>query len=77
MTRKRMTVVRAPSTNDKAMIRIVNNLLPRAGFSIGAAIEVSYEPGIIIIKKLNKDHESTNIQKQSSVTIPSEQEETV
>ena len=63
MTGKRMTVVRAPSTNDKAMIRIVNNLLPRAGFSIGTAIEVSYEPGIITIKKLNKHHERNNVQK--------------
>ncbi len=63
MTGKRMTVVRAPSTNDKAMIRIVNNLLPRAGFSIGTAIEVSYQPGIIIIKKIKKHHERNSIQK--------------
>jgi len=63
MTGKRMTVVRAPSTNGKAMIRIVNSLLPRAGFSIGTAIEVSYQPGIITIKKLKKHHERNNIQK--------------
>ncbi len=63
MIRRRMSVVRAPSTNDKAMIRIVNNLLPRAGFSIGTAIEVSYQSGIITIKKLNKHHERNNIQK--------------
>jgi hypothetical protein len=49
-----MTVVRAPSTNDKAMIRIVNNLLPQAGFSIGAVIEVQYQPGRIVIKKIKE-----------------------
>jgi len=63
MTGRRMTVVRAPCTNDKAMIRIVNNLLPRAGFSIGTAVEVNYQPGIITIKKVNKHHERNSIQK--------------
>ena len=72
MTGKRMTVVRAPSTNGKAMIRIVNNLLPRAGFSIGTVIEVNYRPGIITIKKVNKHHEHYNVQKKDTLTIPSE-----
>jgi antitoxin component of MazEF toxin-antitoxin module len=58
-----MSVVRAPSTNEKAMIRIVNNLLTRAGFSIGTAIEVSYQPGIITIKKVNKHHGRNKLQK--------------
>jgi hypothetical protein len=71
MIRRRMSVVRAPSTNNKAMIRIVNSLLPRSGFSIGTAIEVSYQPGIITIKKLKKHHEHYNVQKKNTVTIPS------
>ena len=63
MIRRRMSVVRAPSTNNKAMLRIVNNLLPQAGFSIGTTVEVTYQSGLIIIKKVNKRYERNNIQK--------------
>lgn len=73
MIRRRMSVVRAPSTNNKAMLRIVNNLLPQAGFSIGTTVEVTYQSGIITIKKVKKHHEHHNIQKKGAVTIPSEQ----
>lgn len=51
---RRMVVVRAPSTNNKPMIRISNNLLVHVGFTIGTPIEVIYERGIITIKKLHK-----------------------
>jgi hypothetical protein len=47
-----MVVVRAPGTNNKPMIRITNELLTNAGFSIGTKIEVTYEKGIITIKKI-------------------------
>ena len=57
MIKRQMTVVRAPSTNGKPMIRIVNNLLTKAGFEIGTPIEVTYGRGFITIKKLNEHHE--------------------
>ncbi len=72
MIRRHMSVVRAPSTNNKAMLRIVNNLLPQAGFSIGTIVEVTYRSGLITIKKLNKHHEHYNVQKKDTLTIPGE-----
>lgn len=51
---RRMVVVRAPGTNDKPMIRISNNILASAGFAIGTSVEITYERGIITIKKLHK-----------------------
>ena len=56
MTVRRMTVVRAPSTNGKPMIRIVNNLLAKAGFEIGTPVEVTYQRGIITIKKTHHEN---------------------
>jgi hypothetical protein len=56
MTLRRMTVVRAPSTNGKPMIRIVNNQLTKVGFEIGTPITVTYEWGIITIKKINHEN---------------------
>ncbi|HEY4498479.1 MAG TPA: hypothetical protein VJH94_00265 [Candidatus Paceibacterota bacterium] len=47
-----MAVVRAPSTNGKPMIRIVNNLLTKAGFEIGTPIEVVYQQNIITLRIL-------------------------
>lgn len=58
---RRMTVVRAPSSNGKAMIRLINNLLPKTGFEIGTPIEVSYEQGEITITKLEKTHHGDNL----------------
>lgn len=47
-----MVVVRAPSTNNKPMIRITNELVSTSGFDIGTAILVSYQRDIITITKL-------------------------
>ncbi len=47
-----MVVVRAPSTNDKPMIRITNELIKTVGFDVGTAIRVSYQRDIITITKL-------------------------
>ena len=49
-----MTVTRAPGSLTKPMIRILNRLLIKAGFEIGISIEVTYEQGIITIRKLTK-----------------------
>ena len=69
MTVRRMAVVRAPSTNGKPMIRIVNNLLTKAGFEIGTPFEVTYEQNIITLKII--DHATYKLQKPSSpVAIP-------
>ncbi|OGI15745.1 MAG: hypothetical protein A2878_02980 [Candidatus Moranbacteria bacterium RIFCSPHIGHO2_01_FULL_54_31] len=68
---RRMTVVRAPSTNGKPMIRLINNLLTKAGFEIGTPIEVTYQRGIITIKKLDEHHEY-NLQKPRPFTLPGE-----
>ena len=54
MTTRRMTVVRAPGTYDKPMIRITNKLLVSAGFKMGTAVKVTYQRGIITIKKLKE-----------------------
>lgn len=51
---RRMVVVRAPGTDNKAMIRISNNMLASVGFTIGTPIEITYERGVITIKKLHK-----------------------
>ena len=66
MIERRMTVVRAPSTNGKPMIRIVNNELTKAGFEIGTSITVAYERGIITIKKIN--HENRLLPKALPIT---------
>src|SRR3989344_3032810 len=66
MTVRHMTVVRAPGTNDRAMIRIVNNTLAEMGFKIGTPIKVSYQRGIISIKKVNDKYEPDNLQQPSS-----------
>ncbi len=50
MIERRMTVVRAPSTNGKPMIRLINNQLTKAGFEIGTPITVIYQRGIITIR---------------------------
>ena len=63
---RRMSVVRTPGTEDRPMIRIANRFLSDAGFEIGGTVEVHYQNGVIIIKKLN-EHESNNIQKADSV----------
>ena len=47
-----MVVVRAPSTTDKPMIRIINELIKTVGFDVGTAILVSYQRDIITITKL-------------------------
>jgi hypothetical protein len=49
---RRMVIVRAPGTNNKPMIRISNNILAHAGFTIGTRIEITYERDIITIKKI-------------------------
>jgi len=55
---RRMKVLRAPGTDNKPMIRISNNFLVNAGFSIGTKVEVSYCRGIIVITRINnKNHE--------------------
>lgn len=57
MTVRRMTVVRTPGTDDKAMIRLTSNtMLTSAGFTVGTEIEVTYERNIITIKTLNHEH---------------------
>ncbi len=63
MTVRRMAVVRAPSTNGKPMIRIVNNLLTKAGFEIGAHFEVVYQQNIITLRILEN---ANTIQKSPS-----------
>jgi len=63
MTVRRMAVVRAPSTNGKPMIRIVNNLLAKAGFEIGTPIEVVYQQNIITLRILEN---ANTIQKSPS-----------
>ena len=54
MTARQMTIVRAPSTNNTPMLRIVNKTLRAMGFDIGTAVAVSYRPGVIVIKKVTK-----------------------
>lgn len=76
MIKRQMSVVRAPSTNGKPMLRIVNNLLTKAGFEIGTPIEVTYRRGRISIKKLEKQNHE-HLQKPSSVTVPSNSKEVV
>lgn len=56
MTTRRMTVVRAPCEDTKAMIHIVNNYLKDSGFDIGDAVSVKYENNIITITKANQTH---------------------
>ena len=65
---RKMSVVRTPGTGDKPMIRIANRFLLDYGFKIGSTVEVSYQPGVIIIK-LNKKYESNNIQEKRSVSL--------
>lgn len=50
---RRMTVVRAPGTDETPMIKIANQLLKAAGFGIGTPVEVAYGPGIITVKIIN------------------------
>ena len=73
---RRMSVVRSPGTTEKPMIRIANNFLVDADFSIGNTVEVSYDQSIIIIKKINK-HVYNNIQKTCSVSVPNDAEESL
>ena len=72
MIERRMTVVRAPSTNGKAMIRIVNNQLTVAGFETGTPIKVTYRRGIITITKIENKHVHSNLQKPRPFTVPGE-----
>ena len=58
MTKRKMSVVRAPGTYNTPMIRIINNILGTEGFIIGTPIEVSYLPERITIKKVNKSNEN-------------------
>jgi len=39
------------------MIRIANNYLKKAGFNYGNKIEVEYQEGIVVIKKINQEVE--------------------
>lgn len=57
MTTRRMVIVRAPGTDRNPMVRITNSFLERSGFKVGTPIEVSYQRGLITIKKL---HENNN-----------------
>ena len=70
MTVRHMTVVRAPGTMNKPSIRIANNLLAGAEFTIGTAIEVTYQRGIITITKINQQHGHNNISETNPVTDP-------
>lgn len=63
-----MSVVRTPGTDNKPMIRIANNFLADADFSIGSTVEVSYQHNIIIIKKIKHEY---NIQETNPVSVPS------
>ena len=51
-----MHVVRAPGTDDKPAIHLTNKWLTEAGFTMGTAIEVSYQSGIITVKKINHEN---------------------
>jgi len=51
--KRKMTVTRAPGSNDQPMLRISNRLLTSSGFNIGTPIEVSYQSGTITITKVN------------------------
>ena len=71
---RKMSVVRTPGTDNKPMIRIANNFLAGADFSIGSTVEVSYGHNIIIIKKITK-HEHNNIQEICSVSVSNDAKE--
>lgn len=72
-TTRKMSVVRAPGTNDMPMIRLVNNFLYEAGFTKGTLIEVSYHHGEINIKKL----ENENSLQTNKVPVPSDEQKLV
>ncbi|MBP6924260.1 MAG: hypothetical protein KBC62_03160 [Candidatus Pacebacteria bacterium] len=55
MTRK-MTVIRAPGTQDVPCIRISNQHLLKAGFQLGDLITVTYKPKVIVIKRIKENN---------------------
>ena len=71
MTVRKMLIVRAPGTDRNPMLRISNSFLLLAGFKVGTAIEVSYQPGLITIKKIsNHDYHSTKVSAPKPRTSP-------
>lgn len=60
MTIRMMTVVRTPGTDNKPMVKIANQLLLTMGFAIGVPIEVTYEQGLISIRRLDNNYEPNN-----------------
>lgn len=66
MTVRRMTVVRCPGTMDRPMIKIANSTLEYMGFEMGTAVEVSYQRGVITVRKLDDHHEPDNLQQPAS-----------
>lgn len=54
MTVRQMIVVRAPGTNSNPMIRVSNSYLVLAGFIVGTQFEITYQSGLITIRKLKK-----------------------
>ena len=67
MTVRNMTVVRTPGTDSKPMVKIANQLLLTMGFAIGVPIEVTYERGLISIRRSDNNYEpNNNLQTPSS-----------
>lgn len=70
LSTRKMRIIRAPGTDAKPMIRIVNKFITDASFTIGTNIEVSYQPGVITINKI-KNNEYSNLQKSSDTASAS------
>ncbi|OGJ54792.1 hypothetical protein A2880_03395 [Candidatus Peribacteria bacterium RIFCSPHIGHO2_01_FULL_49_38] len=64
MTVRHMKVVRTPGTTDTPMVKIANQMLEAMEFTIGTTIEVTYQQGIISIRKVNEKYEPNNLQGQ-------------
>lgn len=56
MTVRTMVVVRSPGTDATPMLKVANRLPQVYGFDIGAAIEVTYQPGIINVRLIDTNH---------------------
>src|SRR3989344_8851229 len=69
MTVRRMSIVRCPGTMDRPMLKVTNSQLEAVGFTMGTPVEITYQEGLLIVKKMN--HEPNNVQKPASpVTNP-------
>lgn len=77
MTVRRMTVVRCPGTMDRPMIKIANSTLETMGFTMGASIEITYQEGLLIVKKIDKTYDANKSLQEPRCPVPNTVQATV